>query len=259
MKNKTKYRLRNWNHYNRSLQQRGSLTFWVSEDVLKLWLVTEKSGQRGASPQYSDLAIQTLATLRAVFHQPGRQTTGLAQSIFELLKINLLVPDHSTLSRRLSQLEIELPVLPAAGGRHIVVDSTGVKVFGEGEWKVQTHGASKRRTWRKLPLAVDAATHEVIVMAATENSVSDGEALPEMLAAMHEEIEQVSADGAYDRRAVSDAMSEKGIKWAAIPPRKGARIWRHGNSAKERLIRDENLRLIRKKGRAKWKREADYH
>lgn len=259
MKKKTRYRLRNWSDYNRSLEQRGSLTLWISAEAIKTWLVREKTGERGASLSYSNLAIETMAMVKAVFGQAGRQTAGLVKSLFELMHLELPVPDHSTVSRRLAEIEVGLPVKSASQPRHLVIDSTGVKVFGEGEWKVRTHGASKRRTWRKLHLCVDAATHEIIVAATTENSVSDSQMLPEILAAVEAEIEQISADGSYDRRKVYDAINQRGIKRAAIPPRKGARIWQHGNSGKQRLIRDENLRAVRKKGRAKWKRESNYH
>lgn len=259
MKKKAKYRIRNWKEYNQSLRQRGSLTFWVSEDLLGNWLSGEKTGERGASRQYTEAAIQTMAQLKFIFQQAGRQTMGLIGSIFQMLKVELPIPDHSTLSRRLSGLEIGLPVKSAGKPRHIVCDSTGVKVYGEGEWKVRTHGASKRRTWRKLHLGVDEATHEIIVAAATENAVSDCQMFPALLAAVEDEIEQVSADGSYDRRKVYIALTERQIKRAAIPPRKDARIWQHGNSGKERLIRDENLRAVRRKGRAKWKQESNYH
>lgn len=156
-------------------------------------------------------------------------------------------------------IEVGLPIKASGKARHLVIDSTGLKVYGEGEWKVRTHGASKRRTWRKLHLCLDAATGEVMVAAATENSVSDCTMFPEILAALAEEIGQISADGSYDRRKVYAALNKHGVKRAAIPPRQGAKIWQHGNSSKERLIRDENLRSVRRKGRAKWKREANYH
>jgi hypothetical protein len=156
-------------------------------------------------------------------------------------------------------LEVGLPVKQSAKARHLVIDSTGLKVYGEGEWKVRSHGYTKRRTWRKLHLCLDAATGEVIVAGASENSVSDCQMFPEILRAVAEEIEQISADGSYDRRKVYEAVNQRAIKRAAIPPRRGAKIWQHGNSRKERLIRDENLRVVRKKGRAKWKREANYH
>jgi len=259
MKKKTKYRVRNWSDYNRSLINRGSLTFWISQQLLDNWHEREATGERGRCVQYSDEAITAIACLKFVFQQAGRQTCGLLESIFRLLKIDLAVPDHSTVSRRMAGIEVGLPIKASGQGRHLVIDSTGLKVYGEGEWKVRTHGASKRRTWRKLHLCVDAESGEVIAAAATENSVSDCEMFPELLAAVEEEIEQISADGSYDRRKVYAALNERQVRRAAIPPRKGARIWQHGNSSKERLIRDENLRAIRKKGRAKWKREANYH
>lgn len=259
MKKKATYRIRNWRDYNRSLRLRGSLTFWISQELIDNWIVLEQSGGRGRSVQYSAAAMIAMASLKFVFQQAGRQTGGLLASIFELLKVDLPVPDHSTLSRRMAGVEVGLPLKVNKSARHLVIDSTGLKVFGEGEWKVRTHGASKRRTWRKLHLCIDAATGEVIVAGASENSVSDGEMLPEMIKAVEGEIEQVSADGAYDRRKVYQVLEEREIKRAAIPPRQNAKIWQHGNSRKERLIRDENLRLIRKHGRPKWKREANYH
>lgn len=259
MKKKTKYRLRNWSDYNRSLRNRGSLTFWISQELIDNWNEAQQTGERGRVPRYSEAAMIAMASLKFVFHQAGRQTCGLVASIFRLLKVNLSVPDHSTLSRRMAGIEVGLPVKASAEARHLVIDSTGLKVYGEGEWKVRAHGASKRRTWRKLHLALDAATGEVIVAAASENSISDCALFPEIVQAVSGEMTQISADGSYDRRKVYAALNERGVKRAAIPPRKGARIWQHGNSSKERLIRDENLRAIRRKGRAKWKREANYH
>ena len=113
------------------------------------------SGKPGASVFYSDLAIATMATLKAICGLAGRQCQGFVASIFEWMGIDLLVPDPSTLSRRLGKLSVGLPVLPVTKARHIVVDSTGVKVYGEGEWKTRQHGISKRRTWRKLHLGVE--------------------------------------------------------------------------------------------------------
>jgi hypothetical protein len=259
MKKKTKYRVRNWSDYNRSLRNRGSLTFWISDELIDNWNETEQTGQRGRSPRYSESAMLAMASLKFVFHQAGRQMCGLVASIFRLLKVDLRVPDHSTLSRRMAGIEVGLPVKLSGKARHLVIDSTGLKVYGEGEWKVRTHGASKRRTWRKLHLCLDAATGEVVAAAASENSISDCALFPEIVRAVEGEIASISADGSYDRRKVYAALNERRVKRAAIPPRKGARIWQHGNSSKERLIRDENLRAIRKKGRAKWKREANYH
>lgn len=259
MKKKTKYRIRNWKQYNQSLRNRGSLTFWISQDLIDNWIRKEKSTNRGASVKYSNAAIQTMAQVKFVFHQAGRQTTGLIASVFELMKLKLPVPDHSTLSRRMARLEIRLPIKPGKRARHVVCDSTGVKVYGEGEWKVRTYGASKRRTWRKLHLQIDEATGEILAAGGSENSVSDCQMFAEMLSANEEEIEQISGDGAFDRKKVYQAIKERTIGKAAVPPRKGARIWRHGNRKAERLIRDENLRAVRRRGRRKWKEESNYH
>jgi len=258
MKTKATYRIRNWAEYDTSLGRRGSLSFWVSQELIENWTIKEKTGERGASPTYTDAAIETLAMVKYLFGQASRQAEGLLASIFEMMQIKLPVPDHTTLSRRLAKLEVRMPVKPKAKARHVVCDSTGVKVYGEGEWKVRQHGYSKRRTWRKLHLCVDEETMEIVSVGASTNSVSDGEMLPELLAAVGGEIAQVSGDGIYDQRKVYDAINERGAR-AAIPPRRGARIWQHGNRLAQRLVRDENLRSIRKNGRKKWKQEVGYH
>src|SRR5437868_6737599 len=258
MKTKATYRIRNWQEYDISLRQRGSLSFWVSQELIENWMTKEKTGERGASRTYTDAAIETLAIVKYLFNQASRQAEGLLASIFELMRVKLPVPDHTTLSRRLAKLEVRLPVKKVEKARHVVCDSTGVKVYGEGEWKVRQHGYSKRRTWRKLHLLVDEESREIVSVGASTNSVSDGEMLPELLAAACTEIRQVSADGIYDQRKCYEAINEIKAR-AAIPPRRGARIWQHGNTKAERLIRDENLRSIRRQGRKGWKQEVGYH
>lgn len=252
------YRIRNWSEYNAGLKQRGSLTFWLSDDAIDGWLEPELTGRRGASPTYTDLAIATFETLKSVYGLAGRQTEGFITSLFELMGVALPVPEHSTVSRRKSKLSITLPVIPKSGSVHLVVDSTGVKVYGEGEWKTRQHGISKRRTWRKLHLGVDESTGEILAAVVTTNDFHDSEVLPDLLEATEADIEQVSADGAYDKRRCYDALSDRGAK-AAIPPQKNAKIWQHGNSKAPPHPRDENLRAIRKRGRKAWKRQSNYH
>src|SRR5215468_4290987 len=252
------YRIRNWSEYNASLKKRGSLTIWVSPEAVENWTTDDLTGEPGASPTYTDLAIETMATVQAVYGLAGRQTQGFLQSVFELMKLDLTAPDHSTLSRRRRQLPITLPVKDWSKSRHLVIDSTGVKVYGEGEWKVRQHGVGKRRTWRKLHFCVDEATLEIVSVVASTNDVSDAEALSDLLQDVPGTIEQVSADGAYDQRKCYDTLNKQGAK-AAIPPRKGAKIWQHANSKADRHARDENLRRIRKIGRKEWKRESNYH
>ena len=258
MKKKATYRIRNWREYNRALKQRGSLTIWISSEAIAHWTTDELTGEPGTSPTYTDLAIETMTTIQAIYGLAGRQTQGFLQSVFELMKLELSVPDHSTLSRRKRQLTITLPVKDWSKSRHLVVDSTGVKVYGEGEWKVRQHGIGKRRTWRKLHFCTDEATLEIVSVVASTNDVSDAEVLPDLLQGVPGKIEQVSADGAYDQRKCYDTLNRHQAR-ATIPPRKGARIWSRANHKLERHARDENLRRIRKIGRKQWKRESDYH
>ena len=257
-KTKTKYRLRNWKEYNAALTQRGSLTFWVSDDVLAGWRNQEKNGQRGRDEEYTDHAILTMCLLQEFYHLALRQTEGFTASLFELLGTDLKVPDYSTLCRRRQALEVALPRLRTGESVHLLVDSTGVKVFGEGEWKVRQHGYTRRRTWRKLHLGIDAVSGQILAAVVTTNNYTDGQVLPDLLDQVEEEIKEVTGDGAYDQRNCYDAIRERQAQ-ATIPPQRNAKIWQHGNTKAERLVRDQNLRRVRQVGRAGWKRESGYH
>lgn len=257
-KTKQSYRLRNWKQYNNALVQRGSLTLWFSDDMIADWINHQKTGRRGRPDTYADTAILCMATLQEVYHLRLRSTEGLLLSLMKLMNLDLAIPDYSTLCRRRKTLEVVLPRLRTSGPLHVVVDSTGVKVFGEGEWKVRQHGYTKRRTWRKLHIGVDEATGEIVAAVIATNNFTDGQVLPELLDQIDEEIDQVSGDKAYDKRNCYEAIRARKAR-AAVPPQKGAHIWQHGNSKAERLIRDENLRRIRAVGRKKWKEEVDYH
>lgn len=166
----------------------------------------------------------TFMMLKCLFQLPGRQTEGLLESLFSLMKVQLPVPDHSTVSRRARKLNVSIPVTKKNEPRHLVLDSTGIKVYGEGEWKTRIHGVSKRRTWRKLHLAVDETSGEILVAEVTSNDYHDSEIMPDLLSHLEEEIEQVSADGAYDKRGCYQAI-EKREAIATIPPQKNAQKW----------------------------------
>ena len=257
-KTKRTYRLRNWKQYNAALVQRGSLTLWVSDEVVTSWRNTERSGKPGRPRTYSDTSVLCLATLKEVYHLPLRATQGLMRSVVSLLGLDLPVIAYSQLSRRCGVLEVVLPRRKKNEPLHMVVDSTGVKVFGEGEWKVRQHGYTKRRTWRKLHLGADESTGEIVAAVVTTNNVADSQVLPGLLEQVGGEIAQVSGDGSYDKRNCYEAIRQRQAK-AAIPPRRDAKIWQHGNTKQQRLIRDENLRRIRQVGRKGWKREVGYH
>jgi IS5 family transposase len=257
-KTKAKYRLLNWKDYNQSLVKRGSLTLWFSDEVLSAWRHPSPTGKRGHPRDYTDTAIVTMATLQEVYHLPLRQTEGLMISILELIKLELPVPDYSTLSRRRVRVQLEPPRVRRDQPVHVVIDSTGIKVFGEGEWKVRQHGYSYRRTWRKLHLGVDEASGEILAAVVSTSNYNESEVLPDLLDQIEADIEQVSGDGAYDKRSCYETIGARQAR-AAIPPQHNAKIWQHGNTKAEPLARDENLRRIRAIGRGAWKRESGYH
>lgn len=257
-KKQNTYRVRNWREYNAGLKQRGSLTFWLNEEAIEGWLNQEKTGKRGASRRYSDLAIESVALIKSVYSLAGRQAVGFVESVFALLEVDLAVPEHSTVSRRLASLDVTLPIVSKDSARHVVIDATGIKIYGEGEWKTRQHGVSKRRTWRKLHLAVDEATGEILAAEVTGNDKKDGQLLEPLLEHIEGDLKQVSADGAFDQRSCYDVLDKRNVK-VGIPPRKDAKIWQHGNCKAPPHPRDENLRAIRKHGRKKWKRLCDYH
>jgi hypothetical protein len=226
--------------------------------MLTRWANQEKTGKRGRPNLYSDIAITCMATLKEVYHLSLRATEGLLLSVIQLLAVEVQVPDYTTLSRRCTTLRVRLPRLPKSEALHLVVDSTGVKIFGEGEWKVRQHGYTKRRTWRKLHIGADEATGEIAAAVVTTNDWADSEVLPDLLNQVKDEVKQVSGDGGYDKRPCYAAIKKRQAK-AAIPPQRNAKIWQHGNRKEERLSRDENLRRIRQVGRKEWKKEVGYH
>lgn len=252
------YRVKNWSEYEKSLVQRGSITFWLSEDFEQTWLYAGKK-QRGSQFEYSDKAIEIMLTIREVFHLTHRGVEGFVRSLFALMEIPLCVPDHSTLSKRGKSLKVNVPK-KSSGSLNIVLDSTGLKIYGEGEWKVRQHGYSKRRTWRKLHLGGNPDTGEILAMVLTENSVSDDAVVEDMLEQIEATLLACAGDGAYDKRKVYEALNQHSPNVEIlIPPRKNAHIWQHGNSKEERHKRDENLRYIRTHGRKSWKEESGYH
>ncbi|MBC7226813.1 MAG: IS5 family transposase [Thermoflexales bacterium] len=255
---KAPYRVRNWPEYDRALVQRGSVTLWISDDAISGWLYDGPT-HRGAPFVYSDAAIETVLTLREVYHLPNRGAEGFVRSLFQKMGIPLPVPDHTTLSRRGRTVRVYLPKR-ASGPLHLVLDSSGLKVYGEGEWKVRQHGLSKRRTWRKIHLGVDSESGEIQAVELTEAPVHDAKVVRPLLEEVDRPLASVAGDGSYDRREVYQALQEHspGVR-IAIPPRRDARIWRHGNQKGPPHPRDENLRYIRRHGRRAWKRHSGYH
>jgi hypothetical protein len=249
---KQRYRVRNWTQYDRSLVNRGNLTIWFDEASIKEnWTPPPPLG-RGKPGLYSDTAIQTCLTIKALFQLPYRATEGLMNSLMRLCQLELPVPDHTHMSRRAGALSVKIVRRARKGPTHVVVDSTGLKIFGEGEWKVRQHGVGKRRTWRKIHLAVDETAKDIIGIEVTSADWGDSEVFPDLLDQVEGELSQVSADGAYDTKGCHGAIAEREAK-ATIPPREGAVPW--GNNHP----RDAILKQIDLKGSSAWKNDSGYH
>ena len=261
VKSKAVYRVKNWSSYNRALVARGSLTVWLDDSLWRQWY-DQRPCQRGAQFVYSDQTIEWILTMRVLFGLPLRQTQGFIQSILDLMGLALAVPDYSTLSRRQGQLAVVLPKKRPDTPMHLVVDSTGLKVYGEGEWKVRQHGWTKRRTWRKLHVGVNEATGEVVAQTLTSHRIDDASQVTPLLTQVDEAVEAVGGDGAYDKQKVFDALatprSDPSIR-PIIALRKDATIQQHGNCKAPALARDEILRAIRHRGRKGWKQASGYH
>ncbi|MGL5409203.1 MAG: IS5 family transposase [Shewanella sp.] len=250
---KAKYKINNWKQYNQALINRGSITFWIDEAAIQGWHNTKHHGKRGRDFTFANVAIETALTLKGIFKLPLRALQGFLDSIFALMNVPLKSPSYSCISKRAKTVNISYR-LPSRGPvAHIVIDSTGLKVFGEGEWKVRKHGQQKRRVWRKLHLAVDPSTHEVVSAAVSLNSVSDSQVLPELLnSSCCDEIKQVSADGAYDTRDCYQTLINRGIT-AAITPRGNAIFWEEGHP------RNDAVEALKSGQLEKWKRDMGYH
>jgi hypothetical protein len=253
-KTKPKYRIRNWKQYNSTLLQRGSLTFWFDPHSRASWISSNTTGRRGRPFFYADAAILCCLVVRQVFHLPLRQTQGLVRSIAELMCLQLPAPHYSLLSRRARSLQVNLTANPTKKIKHLVLDASGLKVYGEGEWKVRLHGADKRRTWRKLHISLDADTQQITSALLTDKDVVDPRCLPKLLKQVEADVERVYGDGAYDSRDCYRAVyKRKAIP--VIPPRKGSTLW-GDDYLKDR---NKNLRGVRKHGLEGWKKRSGYH
>jgi hypothetical protein len=254
---KGKYRVRNWPEYNAGLIARGDVTIWMGQDERQ---PTGDAGpaKRGRPCVYADAAIQMLLGLKQVFRLPLRALQGFANSMKKLAFPDLPVPNYTTLSRRAHDLNVVLPVLRSDEPLHLVVDSTGLKVYGEGEWKVRKHGYSKRRTWRKVHLAMDANTGQIRAALMTHQDVGDAEVLPELLDQIPPEtpISIVGGDGAYDTKQCHAVIARRNAK-PSIPPRDGAAPWPHRTPGA--AWRNEAIDAIAASDRRQWKVATGYH
>jgi hypothetical protein len=251
---KARYRVTNRPEDDAGLIRRGSLTVWFTEEAVEAWHAPA-TGERGGQPIYSAIAIETGLALRLVFHQPLRQTEGMLRSIAGALGINIAIPDHTTLSRRGGGLTVLPKRIDRDEPLHLLVDSTGLKIYGEGEWLDQQRGLRSRRRWRKLHLGIDAETHKIVASELTLDEVGDVPEVPELLDQIDADIASMTADGAYDSAVVYDAVAERYPKAAVVIPPRCTGI--AGETTTKQ--RDQHLVMIANHGRMNWQRASGYN
>lgn len=261
------YRVRNWKDYNQTLINRGSLSIWFDKDCIDNWSNTNRTGQRGRPEKYNDVVIECALTLKAVYKLTFRQTEGFMKSLLHLMGLSLLeVPDYTLFCKRQKGLKISLPTTSIGAGKkiNIVVDSTGLKVYGEGEWKVRQHGYIKKRLWRKLHIALNPESHEIEAFDLTDLGGQDWESVEKLLNDIDKPIEAMKGDGAYDRAPCYELAEQNEFK-IIVPPQKNAKpTYERGdkiNKRKKALLqqRDKTIEQIREVGRKEWKIKSGYH
>ncbi len=260
---KQKHKVTNWREYDESLCRRGSLTVWFSDEAVRAWRAEPRTS-RGGQPWYSPLAILTALTLRAVFRLAFRQTEGLIGSVIDLLGLDLAVPDHTTLSRRAETLEVPRPK-PSGGGAggdagplHLLVDSTGLKLVGAGEWLAEKHGTRRRRSWKKLHLGVDAGTGRIVAAALTDRDEDDASQVGPLLDQVPDAVASFTGDGAYDRESVYDAVAERHPGAAVVVPPRATAVCSDAAETTP-TQRDRHLQVIAERGRMGWQKAAGYN
>jgi hypothetical protein len=254
---KARRRITNWPSYEAGLRRRGDVTFWLDEAALSGWCAPRRTS-RGGQPIYADLAIEVVLTLRLVFHLALRQVEGFTRSVLRLLGLEIAVPDHSTLSRRGRGFAGRQP-RAARHDRpvHVVLDSTGLQVFGQGEWDAEKHGR-KPRQWRKLHLAVDAETGEIVAHVLTDKNGGDITQVAALLATVEGRIASVTADGAYDGEVVyreAAARQHDPPVDVVIPPRSSS-VATTGSDGQ--TVRDRHVQFIAENGRMAWQKTTGY-
>jgi len=263
---KTKYKVQNWPEYEAGLRARGDVTIWFSEEAIRAW-TPRPNGRRGGQRRYSDLAIETALTLRLVFHLPLaltlrlvfhlplRQAEGFVGSLLRLMSLDLVAPDHTTLSRRATQLDIALRSHAAAGPIHLIVDSTGLEVVGQGQWAAAKHGTKGVRGWRKLHVGVD-ASGVIVAELLTESTTDDAAVVPALVEQIEVGIDRFTGDGAYDKRAIYETFIPRGAT-VVVPPSR--RAIESGGDTPADQARDSAVRRIREVGRREWRQESGHH
>jgi hypothetical protein len=235
--------VQNWPEYEAELRLRGSLTLWIDDAVLDRWQSVGALGQA----RYLDIAIETSLMLRSAFKMALRQTEGLMTSVLTLINLTITAPDHTTVSRRAVGLTVTKSPSAPKEPLPVLIDSTGLQVFGAGQWLKEKHGAKSRRSWRKLHLAVDADTGMIAAQVLTDQHTDDPSQVGPLLNQIGEEIDKVMADGAYDDAPAYKTIAQYGDDIeVVIPPRKTAFPSAQSRSPSQR---DRHLDKITTEGR----------
>lgn len=258
------YRIRNWSEYNKALINRGSVTLWVDQALMQQWEYTNRPTKRGRPQQYTDTLIHCALTLKVMYKLTYRAVQGFMQSLLKLMHLDLSTPHYSLLCKRQSQCAINLPANPTKQPIHLVVDTTGLKIYGEGEWKCRKHGITKKRLWRKIHLAIDASTQNIMASEVTELGVQDCQGLLLILEKIHQPIGDCIGDGAYDRFSCYELAKQKRFHLIAPPQHNAKTSTERSVNKKKASIeavqsRDDTIKRCRAVGRAQWKIETGYH
>jgi hypothetical protein len=259
-------RARNWRKYNEALVKRGDITFWFSEDAIQDWHNTNRTSGRGRPQKYSDLCVICGLTLKVIFNLTFRSVEGFIRSLIRSLKLNIDAPDYTLLCKRQKNLNVELLNEKLRPGEkiHILVDTSGLKVFGEGEWKVRQHGHAKRRVWRKLHLAVNSESQAIEAFELTELGVQDCQGFGALVNHIDKKLAGAVGDGAYDRFSCYEVAEQKGFE-LITPPQHNARPSRERSRNKKKASpnavkkRDGVIDRVREIGSKAWKVEVGYH
>lgn len=247
---------RDWHEYNRKLVNRGSITFWFDRECLDSWV--EKPGTKGR-PSFSKAVIKLGWIIKTVYRLPLRALQGFMQSILNLMGTNLASPNYTLFSKRAKEAADSLPRLSNVRPMEIAIDSSGLKIMGEGEWKVKIHGADKRRSWIKIHIGVDTRTQELAAVEVTDEKTGDATVLPRIMDQMRKGVKRVLADGAYDSADCRKYLHKRGMQ-ECIPPRKTGKV-REEEGMEERNFALEIAFLFGggKEGIDLWKKVSGYH
>lgn len=257
---KTKYRVKNWKEYNEGLKNRGNITLWVDAELEQNWRANSQKNKKEKYCIYSQAFIKMLLVLKNVYHLPYRQCIGFFEGILELLALDIPIPCYTTVCRRAKKIRVNLNSKKRKENEpiHIAFDATGLKIYGEGEWKMRIHGKSKRRKWVKLTIGVDTETGEILCQKLTDQNTHESEHFEELLNTVEGNIDTVYADGAYDQNRCYEAVEKLGAK-PLFNTRKDAKIKTDPTGTPLNSPRNKNLIDINEQGEKQWKKSSGYH